>query len=105
MMWRLGAGSALSTPSRWAQRNGGQCPMAACTGMHAPLPPSMVPVGWEYPAHLLQQGTIRAGEPAQGAYSAADSVTAPQPGHAQQVCSPQGFRTTSRPSAASFTPV
>ncbi len=62
--------------------------MMAGAGMHAPLPPSMVPVGWEYPAHLLQQGTIRAGEPAQGAYSAADSVAAPQPGQAQQARSP-----------------
>ena len=61
--------------------------------MHAPLPPSMVPVGWEYPAHLLQQDTIRAGEPAQGAYSAADSVAAPQPGQAQQVHSPSCFHT------------
>ena len=59
--------------------------MADGAGMHAPLPPSMVPVGWEYPAHLLQQGTIRAGEPARAAYSAADSVAAPQPGQAQQV--------------------
>ena len=31
----------------------------------AALPPSMVPLGWEYPAHLLQP-TMRMGEPARG---------------------------------------
>ena len=54
--------------------------------MHAALPPSMVPVGWEYPAHLLQPGIIRAGEPAQATYPAAESAAASQPGQAQQVC-------------------
>ena len=57
-----------------------------CAGMHTALPPSMVPVGWEYPAHLLQPGTIRAGEPARAAFSAAASAGPSQPGQAQQVC-------------------
>lgn len=56
--------------------------------MHAALPPSMVPVGWEYPAHLLQPGTIRAGEPIQAGYSASDAARPSQPGQAQQVHSP-----------------